>query len=193
MSAAGEAIRWAGGKQAGVAAVIFFFLVFELCQGILQELEEYKRSAAERPLVNLFEGGGAEVLVLFLLVGAAFEALAHHHAERALHRATIDVISVPPFVIWVALGACWDIILACPHPPVFVGRQAINTDLLLPEDICQPGNASQGLARTGTRERDVALVRAARLDPRAVLASPLCNHDYTRGGAGTLSAGRRGI
>ncbi len=38
--------------------------MFHLCRGIKQELAEYARGASERPLWNLFEGGGAEVLLL---------------------------------------------------------------------------------------------------------------------------------
>ena len=112
MSAAGEAIRWAGVSQPGVAAVVFFFLVFELGRGIWQELGEYVHSAAEGPLWNLFEGGGAEVLLLFQLLGAAIEALAHQQAERALGGdEVLSSLAPPPIGIWVALGVFWDIVL----------------------------------------------------------------------------------
>ena len=131
MSVAGAAIRAACGNRADLAAVAYFFLVFHLCQGIKQELAEYARGASERPLWNLFEGaserplwnlfegGGAEVFLLFQLLGAALEAGAHLEAEHgargrvALRRAgaSADFIRSPPFLAWVALGVGWDILL----------------------------------------------------------------------------------
>ena len=119
MSVAGAAIRAACGNRADLAAVVYFFLVFHLCQGIKQELAEYARGASERPLWNLFEGGGAEVFLLFQLLRAALEAGAHLEAEHgargrvALRRAgaSADFIRSPPFLAWVALGVGWDILL----------------------------------------------------------------------------------
>ena len=123
MSVAGEAIRAACGNQPSLAAVAYFYLVFHLCQGIGQELTEYARSASERPLWNLFEGGGAEVLILFQLLGAALEAGAHFVAEHeargrvALRRAgaSAEFIRSPPFLAWAALGVGWDILLVCEY------------------------------------------------------------------------------
>ena len=123
MSVAGAAIRAACGKRVDLAAVAYFFLVFHLCQGISQELAEYTRGASERPLWNLFEGGGAEVLLLFQLLGAALEAGAHLEAELggrgrvALRRAGASAafIRSPPFLAWVALGVGWDLLLVCEY------------------------------------------------------------------------------
>jgi len=123
MSVAGAAIRAACGKRVDLAAVAYFFLVFHLCQGISQELAEYTRGASERPLWNLFEGGGAEVLLLFQLLGAALEAGAHLEAELggrgrvALRRAGASAafIRSPPFLVWVALGVGWDLLLVCEY------------------------------------------------------------------------------
>ena len=123
MSVAGEAIRAACGNQPSLAAVAYFYLVFHLCQGIGQELTEYARSASERPLWNLFEGGGAEVLILFQLLGAALEAGAHFEAVHeargrvALRRAgaSAEFIRSPPFLAWAALGVGWDILLVCEY------------------------------------------------------------------------------
>ena len=115
MSVAGAAIRSAFGNRVDLVAVVFFFLVYQLGLGIWQELEEYVHSAAERPLWNLFEGGGAEVLLLFQLLGAAIEALAHHHAEQAHVAQQADAaaafIRSPPMWAWVALGVGWDLVL----------------------------------------------------------------------------------
>ena len=123
MSVAGEAIRAACGNRVSLAAVAYFYLVFHLCQGIGQELTEYARSASERPLWNLFEGGGAEVLILFQLLGAALEAGAHFEAVHeargrvALRRAgaSAEFIRSPPFLAWAALGVGWDILLVCEY------------------------------------------------------------------------------
>ena len=122
MSIAGEALRWAFKRRAGLTAVVFSLLIYEIGKGIVQEFEEYTtRAAAEWPLWNLFEGGGAEVLVLFQTVGAALEAAAYRDAEAAYPlRNTAAAARIgwraedlrhAPVLAWLALEASWDVIM----------------------------------------------------------------------------------
>ena len=126
MSIAGEALRWAFNRRAGLTAIVFSLLIYEIVKGIVQEFEEYTTTAAteslrgRRPLWNLFEGGGSEVLVLFQTLGAALEAAAYRDAEADAPRNAAAAARIgwraadlrhAPLLAWLVLEASWDVIM----------------------------------------------------------------------------------
>ena len=121
MSIAGEGLRWAFNRRAGLTAIVFSLLIYEIVKGIVQEFEEYtSTAAAEWPLWNLFEGGGSEVLVLFQTLGAALEVAAYRDAEADAPRSTAAAARIgwraadlrhAPWIAWLALEAGWDVIM----------------------------------------------------------------------------------
>lgn len=119
MSIAGEGLRWAFNRRAGLTAIVFSLLIYEIIKGIVQEFEEYT-TTAEWPLWNLFEGGGSEVLVLFQTLGAALEVAAYRDAEADAPRSTAAAAWIgwrvadlrhAPWIAWLALEAGWDVIM----------------------------------------------------------------------------------